>query len=492
MAEESKVPLVDRVKDRLDIFKKAVDGMIATSPKGYRVTDYDVNATNTIAEFTKEEIANIIISGSSEQLTALSRSYFNASGFYRRIILYYAYLLTYSYIVIPHYRKKATANTKINYTQTLDFVDSLRIPAFSGHAALGVLVDGVYYGSLTKSGDQYSITDLPIAYCRSNFRGYSGLPIVEFDLFYFVTITDIAQRERAFAVLPDGMEKAFNKYNNGAKGASRWFVIPEGQGVCFKMEEARPMFINTITAIDNFQMYRDLEVQKEELETKKILVQHIGTKNDGEFIMEPEEAVELHRGAVSMLQHNPSLDVLTTYAEVTVESLADARQTVSSNLATFQNMIYSESGASANIFAANGNLSLEQSLKNDLSLMMTLAEQISNYYTYLTNKEHAKNTTTYSVVILPISYYNTDEFIEQTYKLATAGYSFILPGLAHGLNQKQFLDLKTLENDVLGLTEVLIPLSTAFTESASDGGAPKKPQTKISDKTIKNTSGGSD
>ncbi len=76
-----------------------------------------------------------------------------------------------------------------------------------------------------------------------------------------------------------------------------------------------------------------------------------------------------------MLRDNESLDVLTTYAEVSVESLSDARQTINSNLETFQKLIYSEFGSSPNIFAADGNISLEQSIKNDMSLMMVLAEK---------------------------------------------------------------------------------------------------------------------
>ena len=70
------------------------------------------------------------------------------------------------------------------------------------------------------------------------------------------------------------------------------------------------------------------------------------------------------------------------------------------------------------------------------------------------------------------------------------------------LAKNNFFDIKTLENDVLSLKDMLIPLSTAFTESAEgrirkpnagedgiDGGAPEKDQTKKSDKTIKNIEG---
>lgn len=501
MAEERKLTKEEIAKERVSTFKAVTDGMIANSQNGYRTYDYGSTSLSGIVTYTDEEIAEIISGGSQDQLSALSRSYFRASGFYRRIILFYAYLLLYAHVLVPHYKKKINANSKTYYNQALDFMDHLNIKNFCAQAAAAVLIDGIYYGIFTEKKDKVSIAKLPISYCRSNYNGYSELPIVEFDLAYFNTLLTKEQQERAFAIFPPDVKKTYNKYLDGK--ANRWYIIPEGQGVCFKMEEARPMFINTITAIENFETYRDLEVQKEELETKKILVQEIGVKSDGEFVIEPEEALELHRGAVSMLSNNTSLDVLTTYAEAKVLSLSDARQTVSSNLDSFEKMIYSESGASSNIFAATGNLSLAQSLNNDLSLMMTLANQISNTFTYLMNKKFETSSISFSITILPISYYNIDEYMDQQYKLATTGYSFILPALASGLSQKQFFDIKTLENDVLSLKDMLIPLSTAFTESAEgrirkpnagedgiDGGAPEKDQTKKSDKTIKNIEGG--
>ena len=199
-----------------------------------------------------------------------------------------------------------------------------------------------------------------------------------------------------------------------------------------------------------------------------------------------------------MLRNNESLDVLTTYAEVNVESLSDARQTINSNLETFQKLIYSESGSSPNIFAAEGNISLEQSIKNDMSLMMNLADQLSKAFKFLLNDNISNANVDYDFTILPISYYNNQEYIDETYKLATAGYSFLLPIIACGITQKQIVDIKVLENDVIDLETLFKPLNLSYTqtktgntgEDGASGGAPTKSNTSKSDKTITNTNGG--
>ncbi len=59
-----------------------------------------------------------------------------------------------------------------------------------------------------------------------------------------------------------------------------------------------------------------------------------------------------------------------------------------------------------------------------------------------------------------------------------------------GLNQKDIVNVKDLENDLLGLRERLIPLQTSYTESGSStgngAGRPSLPDDQKSDKTIRN------
>ena len=52
--------------------------------------------------------------------------------------------------------------------------------------------------------------------------------------------------------------------------------------------------------------------------------------------------------------------------------------------------------------------------------------------------------------------------------MAQSGYSYMLPALAAGLSQRNFCSVKDLENEVLGLRERLLPLQSAYTQSAKD------------------------
>jgi hypothetical protein len=106
--------LQEQERDRVSLFKKSVDNMIATSEESYKNNRYFSGkiSAGLIRQYTDEEIDSIIDSGDVDSMRELSRSYFFSSGFYRRILFYYSYFLKYDHIVIPHFKKKANASSK--------------------------------------------------------------------------------------------------------------------------------------------------------------------------------------------------------------------------------------------------------------------------------------------------------------------------------------------------------------------------------------------
>ena len=72
---------------------------------------------------------------------------------------------------------------------------------------------------------------------------------------------------------------------------------------------------------------------------------------------------------------------------------------------------------------------------------------------------------------MPITYYNAASFADSTFKLVGSGYSALMPALAFGLTQKDLVNIKDLENDVLKLGDKLKPLSTSYTQSNSGSGS---------------------
>ena len=147
--------------------------------------------------------------------------------------------------------------------------------------------------------------------------------------------------------------------------------------------------------------------------------------------------------------------------------------------------VYSEAGASVQIFSPTGSQALETSIRNDMALMMILGTKYSRFISYIINTLFANSNITFKYSILPITYYNQSDYLKDTFKLAQSGYSFILPALGSGLSQKELSNVKELENDLLKLHEKLLPLSSAYTSTGDVGRPPLDTEDKAL-KTIQN------
>ena len=76
--------------DRLSVFKKAMDEMIAKNGKSWNESFGYTYLNNRIKDYSKEEVQQIINSGSLLAQQKLSRNFFYKDGLYKRILIYYA------------------------------------------------------------------------------------------------------------------------------------------------------------------------------------------------------------------------------------------------------------------------------------------------------------------------------------------------------------------------------------------------------------------
>jgi hypothetical protein len=123
--------------------------------------------------------------------------------------------------------------------------------------------------------------------------------------------------------------------------------------------------------------------------------------------------------------------------------------------------------------------------------MMYLANKFARFITNIVNENFANSNISFKYTILPITHQNEAKYIDSSYKLASSGYSLAIPALAQGLSQRDLVNLKDLENDVLKLHDKLIPPANAFTggttgEGGDEGGRPTKSEDEKRDQTIKN------
>ena len=476
----------------ISLFKKAYDGMIAKNEASWsdpynNYRRYD----GKLKDYSLEEVDKIINSGSLSEQQRLSRNYFYKDGYYKRLIIHYATLLKYAGLLIPNPsfgKSLSTTHIQKKYFSAMDYIEDLSLPDLLINCSIRALVDGSYYGVIQQlSKNELVLLDLPTGYCRSNFKDTQGNDIVEFDVSYFYTILDGENRKEALSVYPKIISSYFTKYKTG-KVTSSWIKLPADLGICFPFFNGSPLLLNVIPATIQYDQAVETERDRDLEEIRKIIIQkmpHNATTN--ELVFEPDEAEEMHRGTVEMMKGNKNVSILTTYADIESIVSKTSADAASNNLEKMMQNIYYEASTSSQIFSPTGNLAIGVSIKNDISLMMIIANKYSKFITNIVNMLFSNANINFKYTILPISEHNVSDYISDSFKLAQSGYSYLLPALAMGLSQRDFGNIKDLENDTLKLGEKLKPLNSAYTQSANgEAGAPTKPVDEKAGKTVQN------
>lgn len=455
-------------KEKLLKFRKAMQQMISKSKDSYTKTDRR-SSLNRQRHYSGEEIRKIVACGDPVERAELSELFFESSGLYKRIIVHYATFLTYSWILVPHLKNKRTKlddkKNSVAYYNAADFINSFQVERKCALFAKDILLKGAYYGILHDNGDKVVIQDLPFEFCRSRFKNQDDVDLIEFNLSYFDTIREDELRKLALSAYPKEVQKAYAKYKNN-KG-SKWIFLNADTSIYFCFFDECPFFLDLIPLIDDLDDYKNMDKKRTLQALKRILVQKVGT-HEMKLLFEPEEAYEMHEGVIEMTSNNDDLDVLTTYNTISLLDLS-SNDDNKTEIKDVQQLIYESAGVSKELFCATTEAGIDYSLNNDLSLMMILGYRFAYFYSILIDRKFGNSNLKFYVLILPISYYNYDEYTSRAKELAAFGYSFITPILGTGINQMTLADLKDLENNLYDFDEILIPLQSSYTQSGKVG-----------------------
>ena len=470
-------------KEQLSNFTKVLNN----NESGYYPGWQKYKSILSSKDYPIDKVTDIVNSGTLDAKIDLSRNYFNRGGFYSSIILYYTTLLKFLGVLIPNDKKHnglKSNKAQKKYYQALDFIESANVPQLCYNWTMKVLRDGAYYGILTTDKKKNIISiDLPVKYCSSDFKDAQGNQIVTFNVNYFDTIIDEATRKEVIKSYPKIIGRYYYNLKQN-KITNPWMDIPSDIVVHFSLFNEIPYFLSTIPVTIQYEDSIEIERDKELEEIKKIIVQKIPHLQDGRLLFEPDEAEEMHRGTVNMLRGNPNISVLTSYADVDSiisKTTADTGTTISEKMA---NSIYANAGVSGHLFSLAGTASLKNSIYKDIALMMTLANSYSCAFTKLINSCFKDKTIDFKYNILPISFQTEKDYIDNSFKMVSLGYSFTLPALALGLTQKDLVNIKEMENNVLKLSDKLLSLSSSYQTSPNEPGAPAKEPEEKEDTTL--------
>lgn len=437
--------------------------------------------------YTTDDVLKTIQSDDYARIREVSNYFYTVSGIYKRIVWLLPTIFNFDNIIIPHINGKSTSQNKVikDFQQAMMFIDSLNLKQLLREITFFIFKEGSYYGYLRDDHQQPTIQQLPINYCRSNYK-VGGRNVVEFNIAYFdreyLTTED---RQDALKMFPKEFQSFYKKYKLGTLNVGKmqreWVLLDTDKAICLKFPDGKPFFIGAIIDLIELRDYKKIEMEKDKLALFMLLIQKIPMTKDGDMVFDVTEAKELHKNALKMLEKNTNVDVLTTFADMEMLNLQESRQVIRDNLQKAERGVFNETGISRMVFATEGNVSLEKSLKSSEALVRYLAELYGIWLTHITNLVVRPGSKySFEVWLPPTTIFNEKEMEEKYRAQATLGYSKLLPGIVGGMKQSSMLNLLTFENEVLALNEIMVPLKSTHTQSeGGEGGRePKKPEEK--------------
>lgn len=429
-----------------------------------------------------ERVRRFIEQRNLTELRKISDTFYQLSGEYRRLVHYIAQLLTFNYLVIPRPSPEQTSEEISEALEmVLNYTKKAAIEETSYSIAFSVVKYGVFFGyETTMENGQITILSLPIEFCRARYK-VNGVYQVEFSLKYFDQFRSDEDKQDAFDGFPAEFKKGYSKYLGNNK--LEWLELDPQFARAHMLEEPSPLFSSIFLDLLRLDEYEKLDGIKANLDLYTLLIQKIPMTKDNELALYLEEIEDLHNNMRAIVG-NTNIDVLTTPCDVeaiNIDNNAMSR-VERDNIDKATNMIYTSAGTPIALFNSGshtGNVGLNLSVKVDESLMLPLLKQFERWYN---NKlSYIYPSMEFSIIFPEITIFNRSEKVKEYREMAAYGFQTKLLTLtALGIHQQDAMHLLRYENELLGLSDRMIPLKSAHTGSG-EGGRPELDETEISD-----------
>lgn len=467
------------------------EGLIGISSKFAqlnRLITRDLNNntnTPTFSLYSKDDIQTYLQNPYryEQQLRRAVIYLYGASPHFRRLIQYFTGLSDLAYVVSPSKIDPQTANVKTisrNYRKTINVITAMNVRTQFPKILTVCLREDVFYGTLWVTNDTITIQQLPSDYCSiSTIEG--NVLNVTFDFSYFDSHGAMLE------YYPSEFKTKYAVYQKNRM--SRWIELDSPTSFAIKcnndvLDYAMPPFAGILREVYDLEDYKLLKLTKTALENYAMVDMRLPMDDEGNWLLDYDKAREFWQNLDAVLPE----EVGSVLTPMPINKISFERSNTgdTNTVADAEQNLFSAAGVSSLLFnnpKASAN-ALALSIKADQAITYGIVKSIEDMVNrFIQAQSYGKN---FKVTFLDCSIYNRKEVGDQYLKAAQFGLpTVMLYAASQGLGQAEFDSMNFLENDVLNLKNVLIPLKSSTQSSSSqispdseaptdEGGRPPK------------------
>lgn len=448
--------------------------------------------TRNIGTFDKETLRGYLQNiGSSEvNLRNLSWYLYYRSQVYARIINFFANMFCLDCrTIIPTYdlNKGFDNNILKNYQDTLNVIDNLRLQQEFYNIYVTCFIQDVFYGVVFYDETGVFIYPFPADYARINGKYTKG------DFSYSVDCSYFRRNQDLLEWFPEPFKTLYDEYE---RTGVKWQPMPDEYALClkFRSEDYQtivPPFVPLFNSLINLADLEDIQAIAAEQEIYKMLWLELetinGSKDINDWRIDPQLVIDYYNKLLDRIPEYITVGVVPgklneisfpNDAAHDTSKVAEATETVLNTAGGAEVL----NGKTINNTYAFKMASIQNTEYAISSLLPQTQSWLNRFLTYQLSKPCEVN-------FFPISVYTKADYKEQLLKSGQNGLPTRLAiATLDGFSEKATLALLHFENEVLGLQNLMVPLSTSYTQSGDNGytdevgqGAPTKDEGDLSD-----------
>lgn len=431
----------------------------------------------TYRKYTKSQIVTYLGNPANyeTQLRQMSQYLFNISNYYRRLIQYFANMSTFSYIVVPYGvdRSKSVNMNKFKkgYYATINQLEKMNIRHEFTRALMVAFRDDVYYGYAWETNDSYTFQQLDADYCKISSIE-DGVYNFAFNFSYFDS-----NSER----LPNFPQEFTTMYNAYQKDSNlKWQELSSDNTVCIKINEQThvpvPPFVSLFSALADIEDYRAISKNASEVNNYKALALEIPVDDQGTFLIDYDLCRDFYDMLCNVLPENIGA-FMSPMKVSSWDFEKSGAVSGSDDVEKAEASMWTQAGVNSILFGGgnkDSSTSVKLSTINDQMIVFTVMRQIERWI----NRKLKSVSTAYKfkVNILDVTYFNRQEMHDQYVKDGQYGLPVRSAIMAtNGYSPSDMENMLYLENEMLGLDKLEVPLKSSNTQSKDlddEGGRP--------------------
>ncbi len=459
-----------------------------------KLRDIGKNYTKTVSIFSKEKLRTYLqnIGSNEKNLRALSWYLLFRSHVYYRIIDFFSNMFCLDCrSIIPKYDLlKENSKEKVlkSYQKTLEAVDNMRLQQEFYNIILTCFVQDVYYGIYLHDDTGVFHLQLPADSCKIIGKYMTG------DFSYAFDASWLRNRQELIEFLPIPFKTIWDEYQ---RTNEKWQIIPPEYQVCMKFrsedyELIVPVFTGIFNSIINLADLEDIQQAGDKASVYKMLWYELetitGSKTVDDWKVNPKLAIPyFDKFTENVPDYIATAIVPGQIHEINFDN-DNATDTTKVAKATEQVLNTAGGAEVLNGATINNTYAFKMaSIANTEFAISSLLPQIQSWVKRMLGYEGLNDC---KVKFMPISVYTKSDYRDQ---LLTSGQYGLPTKLAintlNSFSEMDTLSLNYLEEEVLQLSDKLVPLKSSYTQSnTEDGytsevgqGAPEKDEGDLSD-----------